>query len=309
MQDTPGPPASDSEFPSVIDLTASDSDSKLPSVSDIELESDSDSKLPYHPHTAGVPPGPPPGLGLGERMLDRFIDPLRPGEILHMDSTTSFVLDVTYRTVVEALMTRPGDVVYVDGCCRVNPYEVVRLCKRYAFPVRGALERLHVARGFTAYQMSTIIDEQLRERMEGASLLVVSGIQYLYQDTDVPYDEARVLLERVVEHVRDLSEAFSVPALVTDLVRGGGRDMREIVTEYCPRRVSFTACRRGRRRWIRILDHTTGRTEEYRPVPLAQALLDEYIPRTDMVPDAYTSGPGLMYASHGGIPAGIQGAR
>ena len=68
------------------------------------------------------------------------------------------------------------------------------------------LDRVRICRLFTAYQMSTIIDDKLERELPGARILIVTGIQYLYQDRDVKKVEAKVTFRRAAGSIRTFTD-------------------------------------------------------------------------------------------------------
>ena len=211
-------------------------------------------------------------LSFGVRGLDLILAPLEPGKVTYIESTTSFVFDVIQRLVIRALSEPDGTVVFVDGCNRMNPYGLVRLCKRFRINPGEALGRMVIARAFTAYQMSSIIEEKLAERVPGSRLLVVSGIQYLYQDADVGDKEARVLLMRANRLINDLARDHFPVTVVTDIRRHGRRNFRSTLVENCHRHLFFAF----QRRRIRIHDIHAGTVVDYVRIPLYQTLIEDF---------------------------------
>ena len=220
-----------------------------------------------------IPPYHRGSLSFGERGLDLILAPLEPGMVTYMESTTSFVFDVIQRLIIGAISEAGATVVFVDGCNRMDPYGLVRLCKRFGIDPREALSRIVVARAFTAYQMSSIIEEKLAEKVPGSRLLIVSGIQYLYQDMDVGDKEARVLLARANRLINDLARDHFPVTVVTDIRRNGRRDFRSTLVENCDRYLFFAF--QGRR--IRIHDIHAGTVVDYVRIPLYQTLIDDFM--------------------------------
>ncbi|WP_256297038.1 hypothetical protein [Haloarchaeobius salinus] len=84
------------------------------------------------------------------------------------------------------------------------------------------LDRVHVARAFTAYQHHELVRE-LVGRVDGRTGLVVCpNLGSLYRDGDVPEQEAADLRAATVAVLADLAGAGDVPVLVT--ARGEARD-------------------------------------------------------------------------------------
>ena len=211
-------------------------------------------------------------LSFGERRLDSFFGPLEPGKVHLLESTTHFIFDAVYMAMAEALRDPEARVVFVDGGNRMNPYALVRLCKRFRLDPDRCLERVLVSRAFTAYQMSSIIEDSLEPQLSDGALLIVSQLQALYQDKDVWYREAEVLVKRASEHVRALTERHGTVTLVTDVPHQSKSDFGDILAENSDRHLRFLNLRRR----LRLQDARTGRSVDYLPVPLNQAILDDY---------------------------------
>lgn len=211
-------------------------------------------------------------LSFGEPGLDRFFGPLKPGTVTYIESSTSFLFGVTYMIIAAALRGPGSRAVHVDGCNMLNPYRMVRAMKRFRMDPTSALERVSVCRAFTAYQMSAIIDGALEERLQGASLLVVSGIQYLYQDRDMRNKEAKVMLRRASHIIDDLTNRFDLVTVISDITRPRARYLGDILTNICHRHVGLARLRKG----IQLCDLDAGVAVEHRPVPPYQTILDEF---------------------------------
>lgn len=211
-------------------------------------------------------------LSYGARRLDAFFGPLMPGQVVLMESNSHYVLDVAYMAMASVLREPGASVVYVDGCNSANSYRIVSLCKRYRIDPDRALDRVHVCRAFTAYQMSSIIEEQLEPEANGARLLIVAGLRELYEDRDVRPEEASVLLARAAGHIKELAKRHGFAALVAEI---GDCKKSELVDSMAGSSDRHLRLLQGKRR-MRLADVATGLTTDYRPVPFHQTLLDEF---------------------------------
>lgn len=96
------------------------------------------------------------------------------------------------------------------------------------------LDRVHVARAFTAHQHHTLVHELVR-RVDAPGLVVCPNLGALYRDDDVPEGEAADLRAATVAVLADLADACDVPVLVT--ARG---DAREAVAAAADRELDCT---------------------------------------------------------------------
>jgi hypothetical protein len=80
------------------------------------------------------------------------------------------------------------------------------------------LDHVHVSRPFTAYQMSTLIEERLEDRIQesGAGMLGVSCFPALYLDEDLWWPEALELVRQGFTKVKEMTESWNTITLVTN---------------------------------------------------------------------------------------------
>jgi hypothetical protein len=99
----------------------------------------------------------------------------------------------------------------VDGGNCFHPYQCSRAVGRLLRPgqsLKGQLERIHIARAFTCYQMLTL----LAELPEARSPLLVLDLLATFYDESVPAAEAVRLLEECTAHLHRLSASAPVVA-------------------------------------------------------------------------------------------------
>ncbi len=98
----------------------------------------------------------------------------------------------------------PFGAVIVDGTATVDPYWMVRVCKKHGFNEKVVLEKVRIARGFTAYQMKDLIckaDKIIKENTD-IRFLGVIGLSERFADDDLGIEEGIWLRSQTVEHIR-----------------------------------------------------------------------------------------------------------
>ena len=88
---------------------------------------------------------------------------------------------------------------FVDGGSPFNPYLVAELARSYGVDARATLQNIYVSRAFTAYQLSTLILNDLEkfQARKHAKTVIVSDIASLYLDRDVPKGDAERMFRMV----------------------------------------------------------------------------------------------------------------
>lgn len=110
---------------------------------------------------------------------------------------------------LSARLSLAGGVRVLDGGNRFNVYPVARAARRYTHDLSGALERIHLARAFTCYQMLAMLAET---PADGLPVLVIDLLSTFYDD-NVRLAESERLLGQCIPHLQRLSQ--SAPVVVS----------------------------------------------------------------------------------------------
>lgn len=132
---------------------------------------------------------------------------LEPGLTLLEDDAVPGALQ---SLVVDHLLSADGPVRWVDARNTATTQYVARLA-----PSDRLLERIHVARAFTAFQHYSLV-ETLGDLVDDATaLLVLPAVDWFYDADELRPGEARAMLAGVLERVEAYSAAHDVPVLLT----------------------------------------------------------------------------------------------
>lgn len=127
------------------------------------------------------------------------------GALLETDGRATGALQ---SLVLDHLLVHDGPAYWIDGRRDAVTGTLARLA-----PSDRVLERIHVARGFTAYQHRALLD-YLADQHLTPSLIVLPAFDYRYLQDDVRGDADR-LFESAIEAVGQLRTRFDVPVLLT----------------------------------------------------------------------------------------------
>jgi hypothetical protein len=112
--------------------------------------------------------------------------------------------------VLDYLLRGAGDAVWVDSGGHATTRNLARLA-----PSLALLERVRVARAFTAYQHRTLVRRACESFPPTASLVVVPWVDALYRDGDCSDREASAMLDGAAERLAALADEREVAVLVT----------------------------------------------------------------------------------------------
>jgi hypothetical protein len=110
-----------------------------------------------------------------------------------------------------------SNVVFVDGGNTFQRYHVARLARLHRLDPKQALERIHISRAFTAYQMTALVLEKLRETVKryDSKLVVISDIAGFFLDKDVAEIEARRVYSQVTAYLQNFARENNVILVAT----------------------------------------------------------------------------------------------
>lgn len=219
----------------------------------------------------------PPRLYTGNGILDDFLEGFEPGRLTFLTSATPFVHHLAFLLCVRYVLDFDRDVVFLDGGNTLNPHALTAIAKRHGLSRPAVLDRVRVARGFTAYQMASLLLESLEEQVRaGPGLLVLSAVADLFLDEDLAYEEAYHLLRRGLRRARTLVREEDLVGVATNL--GLSRVFRRrgignLLHETADRVVRITMQKGG----LLLSLPEEGRSLPFLPLPPHQTTLEEHV--------------------------------
>ena len=115
------------------------------------------------------------------------------------------------------------DPVVLDGANGFDPYMVSSFARRALISSEALLKRIRIARAFTCYQMTTLIEEKL-ERLQKPWMILL-GPATTFLDEDVPEREVGPLFDRVLKKMEKMAEEgvpfFLFQSLINPMRKGG----------------------------------------------------------------------------------------
>jgi hypothetical protein len=126
---------------------------------------------------------------------------------------TSAVLPISSLLCVRAQLPNQlgglgTNVIFVDGGNTFRLYQISRIAQLHQLDPKQVLNRIYISRAFTAYQMTSIILERLKETISkyNAKLVVISDIAGLYLDKDISKEEAKRVFSQLTAYVSKFAE-------------------------------------------------------------------------------------------------------
>jgi len=221
----------------------------------------------------------PRAVTTGLALVDQFVGPFAPATTTLIDTAHPFGHDLVHLLALRSIVEFDRPVVWIDGGTTLNPYALSALCRRQRLAPREILSQIQIARAFTAYQLVTLIEDDLERVVEEAeaSAVFVTAFPDLFLDPDMAWPEAWTLLRGCTETLRRLTTSAQLITVVSNL--GLAKLLthrvlqRHLYEEFADSVLRIEPARQGLR--VR-LPRKENRMLPYWPTPPQQTTLEEY---------------------------------
>lgn len=116
-----------------------------------------------------------------------------------------------HQLALDTLRDVDGETLWVDARNTASTYALYDLA-----PSARLLERVRIARAFTAYQHHSLVRRVVQQASPRTGFVVVPNAASLYRDDDVPEYERDRLLASSLALLSELATTLGIPVLVTD---------------------------------------------------------------------------------------------
>jgi hypothetical protein len=160
---------------------------------------------------------------------------------------------------------------YIDGGHRADPFAMARVLRMQRQDPRPVLEKVHIARAFTAYQMDSLIRESLSELPSPPDLLIVSAIDSLFSDPEVDIKEAKGMLANCMAALKRMTERGTC---VMISAYGGSRES-ELLAYISPHCINWASLTDRFPTRVRIVTRG-GLWQDFTPLHPFQTMLEDF---------------------------------
>ncbi len=160
-------------------------------------------------------------LSLNMRNVNELFPGFVPGDfalVYGSPSVESLTSLLCIRAQLPAQLGGLGSsVVFIDGGNTFRLYHMSRLAQIHHLDPQQALNRVFVARAFTAYQMTAILMERINDAVDKyhAKVVIVSDIAGLFLDKDIPEEESRRVFCQVVARLQNFAREKQIIIVAT----------------------------------------------------------------------------------------------
>jgi len=168
--------------------------------------------------------------------LDELLGGFKTGEITYIDGDSNIISKLPNQLCVNTYRTFERDIIYIDGGMCADPYKIAKYARKMELDQRKTLEHVHLSRGFTVYQLSTLIQDMLEPAIKRykPQTIIIGRFPIFYLDSDVPEKEAKSLLRSCLHKLRELTTKYDIITIFTSLdkkMMTNNRNVRKIIYE------------------------------------------------------------------------------
>jgi hypothetical protein len=162
-----------------------------------------------------------PLFSLNMRNVDELFPGFAPGDftvIYGSQSVASLTSILCVRAQLPAqLGGLSSNVVFIDGGNTFQLYHVARLAQLHHLNPKQTLDRIQISRAFTAYQMTSLILEHLKDAVEktNAKLVIIADIAGLFLDKDLSDEETKRVYSQVTAYLQNFAREKQLILIAT----------------------------------------------------------------------------------------------
>jgi hypothetical protein len=144
------------------------------------------------------------------------------GNVTLIDGNSPMISEIPTQLCVNTYRTFHSSSLYIDGGICANPYKIARYARMMELNQKKTLDHIYISRAFTAYQLSTLINELLEQAIEQYNPLtfVIGNFPLLYQDNDIESREALTLMYNDLKKIRELTTSNNLITVLTHIDNG-----------------------------------------------------------------------------------------
>jgi DNA repair protein RadA len=121
-------------------------------------------------------------------------------------------------------------VIFIDGGNSFKLYQIARLARLHNLNPEKLLKKIHVARAFTAYQITSLILEKLKETVNKykAKLVIISDILKYYCDNEIDEEERHQIYKQVVAYLSRFAKENDILLIVTENSKNQNKKLHDL---------------------------------------------------------------------------------
>ncbi len=110
-----------------------------------------------------------------------------------------------------------SSVIFIDGGNTLRLYQIAQLAQIHYLDPKKVLGNIYVSRAFTAYQITSLVTEQLKEAIKkyNAKLVIISDVAGFFLDKDIQEHEAQRIFFQVTTFISNFARENHIIIIAT----------------------------------------------------------------------------------------------
>jgi hypothetical protein len=160
-------------------------------------------------------------LSLNMRNINQLFPGFAQGDFALLHGSHAIQSIATLLSIKAQLPPQLGglgtNVIYMDGANTFQLYQTTRLARLCNLDPKQALDRIYISRAFTAYQMTSLILQKLKDAVKtcNAKLVIISDIAAMFLDNDVEDEEAKKIYIQVINCLTNFAKESQTLIIAT----------------------------------------------------------------------------------------------
>ncbi len=160
-------------------------------------------------------------LSMNMRNVDELFPGFEPGNFAAIYKSSPTTTLASLLCIRAQLPTQLGglnsDVIFIDGENGFSKDQVYHQAKIHHLDPQKALSRIHVFQGSSAFEMTTLVLERLKDSVEkyNAKVVLVSNIARLFESQEIPEEEGRRVFSQVVSYLQNFANEKKIIVIAT----------------------------------------------------------------------------------------------
>ena len=161
-------------------------------------------------------------LSLNIRNLDKLFSGFEEGDFAVVQGSAASAL-ATLLCVRGQLPSQlcglNSKVLFIDGGNTFDLYQVSHLARVHHFNPKQALDNIYISRAFTAYQITALAMQKLKQAVAkaNAKLVIISDIAGFFLDPDLPDYEAQRVFSQLLTYLKNFAKEHKIVLVTTYL--------------------------------------------------------------------------------------------
>ena len=124
-----------------------------------------------------------------------------------------------------------SNVIFIDGGNCFKLHQISRFARLHYFNPKKILKKIHITRAFTAYQITSLILEQLKGMVNRykAKVVIISDILSKSSNNKIDDEEINVIYNQVIRYLKRFAKKNNILVIITENGEPKNKKLHELI--------------------------------------------------------------------------------